>query len=109
MERERPEGSPEEPGEGPQVVLGQPRRRYYLFSGDEGYQLSRRPVCLTTGFEIFWPAGDQLDSTTHAAQGYNAYFSFSKTKTGYSGELPGDIRMHKGRLDRVIPCSLKAL
>eukprot|EP00731_Ephydatia_muelleri_P003723 Em0001g3723a len=28
---------------------------------------------------------DQLDSTTYSAQGYNAYFSFSRAKTGYSG------------------------
>jgi len=29
-----------------------------------------------------------LDEVTAIVDGYNAYFSFSKVKTGYSGEKP---------------------
>lgn len=35
---------------------------------------------------MFTIAGDQLDSSVYMAEGYNAYFSFCKTKSGYSGE-----------------------
>lgn len=31
-------------------------------------------------------SGDMLDEVTAVVDGYNAYFSFSKAKTGYSGE-----------------------
>ena len=31
-------------------------------------------------------SGDQLDSSMYIAEGYNAYFSFCRTKSGYSGE-----------------------
>ena len=31
-------------------------------------------------------SGDMLDEVTAVVDGYNAYFSFSKVKTGYSGE-----------------------
>lgn len=31
-------------------------------------------------------SGDMLDEVTAIVDGYNAYFSFSKVKTGYSGE-----------------------
>ena len=33
-------------------------------------------------------SGDMLDEVTAIVDGYNAYFSFSKVKTGYSGEKP---------------------
>ena len=31
-------------------------------------------------------SGDMLDEVTAIVDGYNAYFSFSKVKTGYSGK-----------------------
>ena len=31
--------------------------------------------------------GEMLDEVTAVVDGYNAYFSFSKVKTGYSGEV----------------------
>ena len=40
-----------------------------------------------------------MDSTTYSAQGYNAYFSFSRAKTGYSGEYPDESSyVHEGAM-----------
>lgn len=36
---------------------------------------------------MFCLLGDMLDEVTAIVEGYNAYFSFSKVKTGYSGEF----------------------
>ena len=36
---------------------------------------------------MFCWLGDMLDEVTAIVEGYSAYFSFSKVKTGYSGEL----------------------
>lgn len=36
---------------------------------------------------MFCLQGDMLDEVTAIVEGYNAYFSFSKVKTGYSGEF----------------------
>ena len=36
---------------------------------------------------MFCLLGDMLDEVTAIVEGYNAYFSFSKIKTGYSGEF----------------------
>ena len=39
-------------------------------------------------------AGDQLDSSMCIVDGYNAYFSFCRTKGGYSGELTSFADLH---------------
>ena len=38
-------------------------------------------------YSMFILPGDMLDEVTAIVEGYNAYFSFSKIKTGYSGEI----------------------
>ena len=40
--------------------------------------------CQSSNFWYF--PGEMLDEVTAVVDGYNAYFSFSKVKTGYSGE-----------------------
>ena len=39
-------------------------------------------------FEIFFSfSGDQLDERTAILEGYNSYYSFSKGRSGYSGDV----------------------
>ena len=47
---------------------------------------ARSYIVLTRTAVIVLIAGDMLDEVTAVVDGYNAYFSFSKVKTGYSGE-----------------------
>ena len=47
---------------------------------ESSYSVLTRPAVLVSG--------DMLDEVTAIVDGYNAYFSFSKVKTGYSGERP---------------------
>ena len=42
----------------------------------------------------FFVAGDQLDSSMYIAEGYSAYFSFCRTKGGYSGEFGHSKMVH---------------
>ena len=47
---------------------------------------------------MFCFLGDMLDEVTAIVPGYNAYFSFSKVKTGYSGKLKKAKRSFKAYL-----------
>ena len=42
-------------------------------------------ILTTNKLHLFYTIGDMLDEVTAIVDGYNAYFSFSKVKTGYSG------------------------
>lgn len=48
-----------------------------VLCGSKVYKFIRRSVVIS---------GDMLDEVTAIVDGYNAYFSFSKVKTGYSGK-----------------------
>ena len=47
-------------------------------------------------------SGDMLDEVTAIVDGYNAYFSFSKVKTGYSGETINNFWMRVSMIARII-------
>ena len=49
-------------------------------------QTEARSYIVLTRTATILISGDMLDEVTAVVDGYNAYFSFSKVKTGYSGE-----------------------
>ena len=89
LECEWPACHAEELWAGPEGSSGQSAGWHNLHARDQGYKSVEPP------WLALWPrplfklildtTGDQLDSSTYAAEGYNAYFSFCRTKSGYSG------------------------
>lgn len=49
--------------------------------------------------------GDQLDELTYSADGYNGYFSFCRTRPGYSGSLTSPLIVLKHSHHLLCPLS----
>ena len=59
----------------------------YIYIYMNRRQTEARSYIVLTRTAALLISGDMLDEVTAVVDGYNAYFSFSKVKTGYSGEM----------------------